>query len=61
MKGFFLNKQSLLKSLVHKPSVEVSEEEAKALAPWYTGMSQRKAREERTTPPGAGGTVSPDS
>ncbi len=42
MKGFFLNKQSLLKSLVHKPSVEVSEEEAKALAPWYTGMSKRQ-------------------
>ena len=61
MKGFFLNKQSLLKSLVHKPSVEVSEQEAKSLAPLYTGMSKRKAREERTTPSGAGGTVSPDS
>jgi transposase len=33
MKGFFLNKQSLLKSLVQKPSAEVSEEEAKSLAP----------------------------
>lgn len=42
MKGFFLNKQSFLKSLVHKPSEEVSEAEAKSLAPWYTGVSKRQ-------------------
>jgi len=35
MKGFFLTKQSLLKSLVQKPSEDVSEEEASQLAPWH--------------------------
>lgn len=44
MKGFFQNKQSLLKSLVQKPSEEVSEEDTSQLAPWYAGMSKRKAR-----------------
>jgi transposase len=42
MKGFFLNKQSLLKSLGHKPAEEVSQEEASQLAPWYKGMSKRQ-------------------
>jgi transposase len=42
MKGFFLNKQSLLKSLVQKPSEEVSEEDTSQLAPWYAGMSKRQ-------------------
>ncbi len=37
-KGFFLNKQSLLKALVQKPPEELSEEEAKQLAPWSVGM-----------------------
>jgi len=41
MKGFFLNKQSLLKSLVQKPS-EVVTEEASQLAPWYAGMSKHQ-------------------
>jgi transposase len=42
MKSFFLNKQSLLKSLVQKPSEEISEEDASQLAPWHKGMSKRQ-------------------
>ncbi len=38
MKGFFLNKQAQLKALVQKPSEDLSEEEAKQLAPWQTSM-----------------------
>jgi len=41
MKGFFLNKQSLLKSLVQKPSEDISEEPSQ-LAPWYARMSTRQ-------------------
>src|SRR5438270_11620846 len=48
MKGFFLNKQSLLKSLVQKPSENVSEQEAKQLAPWYAGTSLSKRQEEKS-------------
>lgn len=60
MKGFFLNKQSLLKSLVQKPSEDVSEEEASQLSPWYSGtsLSKRKARKECATASGAGRTLS---
>jgi transposase len=38
MKGFFLNKQAQLKALVQKPAEDLSEEEAKQLAPWQSGM-----------------------
>ena len=38
MKGFFLNIQAQLKALVHKPSENLSEEEAEQLAPWQTGL-----------------------
>ena len=38
MKGFFLNKQAQLKALVQKPAEDLSEEEAKQLAPWQTSM-----------------------
>jgi transposase len=41
MKGFFLNKQSQLKSLIQKVSEEVSED-ASQLAPWYRGVSKRQ-------------------
>ncbi len=34
MKGFFLNKQAQLKTLVQKPPETLSEEEAKQLPPW---------------------------
>src|SRR2546429_643256 len=46
--------QSLLKSLVQKPSEDVSEEEASQLSPWYSGtsLSERKARKERATASG---------
>jgi transposase len=40
MKGFFLNKQERLKALVQKPAGDLSEEEAKQLAPWQTSMRQ---------------------
>ncbi len=48
MKGFFLNKQALLKSLVQKPSEDVSEEEASHLSPWYSGTSLSKRQEEKS-------------
>jgi transposase len=48
MKSFFLNKQSLLKSLVQKPSEDVSEEEASPLSPWYSGTSLSKRQEEKS-------------
>ena len=38
MKGFFLNKQAQLKALGHSPAEDLSEEEAKQLAPWQTSM-----------------------
>src|SRR6266550_1314022 len=38
MKGFFLNKQAQLKALVQKPAEDLSEEEARQLAPWQTSM-----------------------
>jgi hypothetical protein len=38
MKGFFLTKQAQLKALGHSPAEDLSEEEAKQLAPWQTGM-----------------------
>jgi transposase len=38
MKGFLLNKQAQLKALVQKSPEDLSEEEAKQLAPWQTGM-----------------------
>jgi len=38
MKGLFLNKQAQLKALVQKPAEDLSEEEAKQLAPWQTSM-----------------------
>lgn len=38
MKGFFLNKQAQLKVLGQKPLENLSEEEAKQLAPWQTSM-----------------------
>jgi transposase len=38
MKGFFLTKQAQLKALVQKPMGELSEEEAKQLAPWEGNM-----------------------
>jgi len=62
MKGFFLTKQSLLKSLVQKPSENVSEEEASQLSPWYSGtnLSKRKAREEHATASGASRTLLQD-
>jgi len=44
MKGFFLNKHSLLKSLVQKPSEDLSEKEASQLGPWYAGMALSKRR-----------------
>src|SRR5947209_704590 len=40
MKGFFLNKQAQLKALVQKPPEDLSEEEAKQLAPWQTSMRE---------------------
>jgi transposase len=40
MKGFFLNKQERLKALVQKPAEDLSEEEAKQLAPWQTSIRQ---------------------
>jgi len=48
MKGFFLNKQSLLKSLVQKPSEDISEREASQLGPWYAGMALSKRQEEKS-------------
>jgi transposase len=48
MKSFFLNKQALLKSLVQKPSEDVSEEEASHLSPWYAGTSLSKRQEEKS-------------
>src|SRR6266566_4391830 len=48
MKGFLLNKQALLKSLVQKPSEDVSEEEASHLSPWYSGTSLSKRQEEKS-------------
>jgi len=48
MKGFFLNKQSLLKSLVHKPSEDISEQEASQLGPWYAGMALSKRQEKKS-------------
>jgi len=41
MKGFFLNKQSLLKSLVQKPSEDVCEDPSQ-LAPWYLRVSKHQ-------------------
>src|SRR6266568_5037863 len=38
MKGFFLNKQAQLQALGHSPAEDLSEEEAKQLAPWQTSM-----------------------
>jgi transposase len=38
LKGFFLTKQAQLKALVQKPAEDLSEEEAKQLAPWQTSM-----------------------
>ena len=38
LKGFFLGKQAQLKALVQKPIKDLSEEEAKQLAPWQTSM-----------------------
>ena len=48
MKGFFLNKQSLLKSLVQKPSEDLSEKEASHLGPWYAGMALSKRQEAKS-------------
>ncbi len=48
MKGFFLNKQSLLKSLVQKPSEDISEQEASQLSPWYAGMALSKRQEKKS-------------
>lgn len=48
MKGFFLNKQSLLNSLVQKPSEDLSEQEASQLGPWYAGMALSKRQEEKS-------------
>ena len=48
MKGFFLNKQSLLKSLVQKPSEDRSSQEASQLSPWYAGMALSKRQEEKS-------------
>jgi transposase len=38
VKGFFLTKQAQLKALVQKPAEDLSEEEARQLAPWQTSM-----------------------
>lgn len=38
MKGFLLKKQERLKALGHSPAGNLSEEEAKQLAPWQTSM-----------------------
>jgi transposase len=48
IKGFFLNKQSLLKSLVQKPSEDISEEEALHLSPWYSGTGLSNRQEEKS-------------
>src|SRR5205085_1990577 len=48
MQSFFLSKQSLLQSLVQKPSEDVSEEEASHLSPWYSGTSLSKRQEEKS-------------
>jgi hypothetical protein len=63
MKGFFLNKKAQLNALVHKPSQEISEQEASQLSPWYAGMalSKRKAGKECSPSSRAGGTISQDT
>jgi len=48
MKGFFLNKQPLLTSLVQKPSEDMSEKEASQLGPWYAGMALSKRQEAKS-------------
>src|SRR5437588_1580064 len=48
MQSFFLSKQSLLQSLVQKPSEDVSEEEASHLSPWYSGTSLSQRQEEKS-------------
>ena len=48
MKGFFLNKQSLLKSLVQKPSEDISKKEASQLGPWYAGMALSKRQDAKS-------------
>jgi transposase len=48
MKGFFLNKQPLLKSLVQKPSEDLSEKEASQLGSWYAGMALSKRQEAKS-------------
>lgn len=48
MKSFFLNKQSLLKSLVEKPSEALSEQEMSELAPWYSGSSLSRRQEAKS-------------
>ena len=48
MKGFFLNKKAQLNALVHKPSQEISEQEASQLSPWYAGMALSKHQEEKS-------------
>lgn len=48
LKSFFLNKQSLLKSLVERPSEELSEQEAGELAPWYSGSSLSRRQEAKS-------------
>jgi len=48
MKGVFFNKHSLLKSLVHKPSEDLSEQDASQLGPWYAGMALSKRQEKKS-------------
>ncbi len=48
MKGFFLNKKAQLNALVHKPSENLSEQEASQLGPWYAGMALSKRQEEKS-------------
>src|SRR5438874_3438246 len=48
MQSFFLSKQSLLQSLVQKPSEDVSEEETSHLSPWYSGTSLSQRQEEKS-------------
>ena len=38
LKGFLLTKQAQRKALVQQPAADLSEEEAKPLAPWQTGL-----------------------
>ncbi len=43
MQGFFLSKQSLLKSLIQKSAAEaLPEAKLPELAPWHTGVTKRQ-------------------